>query len=243
MNRSPTIAPASPKQAERDPPLSEALLEQPNHSDLQPGFEYTNYFSPFDFYPLLRSHSSTSDSLYMHTSSIASDFHSSPAPVASSWPRISPSLVPDLKPLRLAVLSKRLDPSKRLCQYESGGGTCRDSGCEDLHLNRLQGMNSSGQLEPTGAWCVECNALGLTYFATRLIFDSFALFAFFLPDEDTANFLFSVLPHRWLSTYQVHSPHRILDALQEAQQPSKDLDEKVANAIAIIGSFPPPTSS
>jgi hypothetical protein len=148
MNKSPTITSALPKRGGRKPPLSEALIENA-HNDPQPSPGYTNYFSPFDLYPLLRSHpiSDFSSSLFIHPSHVTYNSHSSTARLASSGPSIGPSLDPDLKPLRLAVLSKRLDPSKRLCQYESGGGTCRDDKCEDLHLSRLAGA--------TGAdWCV-----------------------------------------------------------------------------------------
>lgn len=165
MNQSPTITSALPKLDGRKPTLSEALVENQNHDDPQPIPEYNEYLSPFDLYPLLRSQSSISDfssSLFIHSSSVTYDSHSSPARLASSWPSFGPSLVPDLKPLRLAVLSKRLDPSKRLCQYESGSGTCRDDKCDDLHLSRLEGMTASGLLDPTGAWCVQCNALELT---------------------------------------------------------------------------------
>jgi hypothetical protein len=229
----------------------EVVSEDLNYDDPQPSPKYTDYLSPFDLYPLLRSQSLISGfslSPFMHTSSVTSDFHSSPALVASSWPSIDPSSIPDLKPLRLAVLSKRLDPSKRLCQYEGGGGVCRDDKCEDLHLTKLEGMIASGLLEPTGAWCVQCNALELTYFGIATLLTNLEFFAFFalfsLPDHDTAEFLFSVLPRGWLSAYQVHSPDRILEALQEVQQqPTDDLAYKVATSIALIGSFPPPTHS
>lgn len=72
----------------------------------------------------------------------------------------------------------------------------------------------------------------------------FYFFGILFLDKETADFLFSVLPHSWLSTYQVHSPDRILEALQEVQQQTtNDLAYKVATAMALIGSFPPPTSS
>lgn len=49
--------------------------------------------------------------------------------------------VPDLRPLRVAVLLREVggDPDKRLCQYEiPGGGICRDKTCSDLHIGDLQ---------------------------------------------------------------------------------------------------------
>jgi len=165
MNKRTTITSPLPKLDGRKPTLSEALDKTQNHDDPQPIPEYNEYHSPFDLYPLLRSQSSISDfssSLFIHSSVVTYNRHSSPARLASSWPSIGPYLVPDLKSLRQAVLSKRLDPSKRLCQYESGGGTCRDDECDDLHLSRLEGMTASGLLDPTGAWCVQCNALELT---------------------------------------------------------------------------------
>jgi hypothetical protein len=175
MNKSPTITSALPKRGGRKPPLSEALIENA-HNDPQPSPGYTNYFSPFDLYPLLRSHSISdfSPSLFIHPSHVTDNSHSSTTRLASSGPSIGPSLDPDLKPLRLAVLSKRLDPSKRLCQYESGGGTCRDDKCEDLHLSRLGGL-----LEPTGAWCVQCNALELTYFGIHIFSLTFDILLIF----------------------------------------------------------------
>lgn len=155
MNISPTITSARPRQDERKPPLLEVLEvrpENPNQDVPQPSPAYIDYISPFDHYPLLRSHSSPYfPSHSLPISSITSDFHSFPTPIASSTP-IGLSFVPDLKPLRLAVLGKRLDPSQRLCHFESGGGTCRDDHCEDLHLNRLERMTASGLLEPTGGW-------------------------------------------------------------------------------------------
>ena len=155
MDISPTITSARPRQEGRKRPLLEGLEvrpENPNQDVPQLNPAYIDYVSPFDHYPLLRSHSSpyfTSHSF--PTSSITSDFRSFPTPIASLTP-IGPSFVPDLKPLRLAVLSKRLDPSQRLCHFESGGGTCRDDKCEDLHLSKLEGATASGLLEPTGAW-------------------------------------------------------------------------------------------
>lgn len=205
MNKIPTLALA--RQDGIQPSLEAENLDQ---EDFQTTPAYTLYISPFDRYPLLRSQSSTfnlASSSFMHTSSATSDLHPSPT-LAASLSSASSSAVPDLKPLRLAVLGKQLDPSKQLCRYECGDGKCRDDKCEDLHLSRLEGMIASGLLE--------------------------------LTDEETADFLFSALPPSWLSAFQVHSPDRIREALQEVQhQASNDLTDKVARALSLIGSFPP----
>lgn len=140
--------------------------------------DYATYDSPFQWYPLLGSRSQslfsdgiagiqasplsslsfnssssslsyTSDSSLFPmppSSSFASSFHYSPSTHPS---RISTFPVPNLKPLKLAIAFKTLDPLKRICQYEvPGGGVCRDEGCDDVHLNRL-GLGTSG-LEPSG---------------------------------------------------------------------------------------------
>lgn len=158
MNKSPTITSALPKQDAKKPSPMEMSQEHPDSDDpeTEASFYFTNYQSLFDSYPLLRT-SPDIHSHRMHTSiqpSMSPNFLLSTrtAPTSSS-----PSFIPDLKPLRLAALSKRLDPSKRLCQYEvPGGGTCRDSQCEDMHLSRLEGINLLGEIEPSGAWCVCC---------------------------------------------------------------------------------------
>lgn len=175
MNKIPTLALA--RQDGIQPSLE---AENLNQEDFQTTPAYTLYISPFDRYPLLRSQSSTfnlASSSFMHTSSATSDLHPSPT-LAASLSSASSSAVPDLKPLRLAVLGKQLDPSKQLCRYECGDGKCRDDKCEDLHLSRLEGMIASGLLELTGAWCVQCNALELTYFGIRFVYLIF-IFSFY----------------------------------------------------------------
>lgn len=102
------------------------------------------------------------------SSSISRSRSSSASSVQSDHPLIqqaSPTIpLPDLKDLKLATLSRFLDPSKRICQYEvPGGGICRDDGCEDIHLSRMGGGVSAGRrgsgapqqsrdgVEPSGA--------------------------------------------------------------------------------------------
>jgi len=154
MNKSPMITSALLKQDARKPSPLETSQEHPDSDDpeTEASFYFTNYQSLFDSYPLLRTSPDIYSSLRMHTSiqpSMSPNF----LPSTRTAPTSSPSFIPDLKPLRLAALSKRLDPSKRLCQYEiPGGGTCRDNQCEDMHLSRLEGIDSLG--EPSGAWCI-----------------------------------------------------------------------------------------
>jgi len=58
-----------------------------------------------------------------------------------------------MRPLRQAALQRSLgqllagDSGRRVCQYEvPGGGVCRDSSCEDLHLSRLAGDPTDTEL-------------------------------------------------------------------------------------------------
>ncbi|KAH6907991.1 hypothetical protein BKA70DRAFT_288835 [Coprinopsis sp. MPI-PUGE-AT-0042] len=52
----------------------------------------------------------------------------------------------DLSELRVVTLTRLLDPSKQICQFEvPGGGVCRDTSCEDLHLSRVD----VSRLEPS----------------------------------------------------------------------------------------------
>jgi hypothetical protein len=60
---------------------------------------------------------------------------------------------PDLKPLKRAVLHRTLagltarSVGLRVCQYEvPGGGVCRDSHCEELHLSRIGGEPSDAEV-------------------------------------------------------------------------------------------------
>lgn len=142
---------------------------------------FTTYNSPFKFYPLLDSRfrsvrecssslqtSSSLSSLgsvvspnsptFLRASTTFSSFesHSSPTlSLSSSTPALvstySTFHFPNLKPLRLATVSKLLDPLRPICQYEvPGGGICRDAGCEDVHLNLITGHGGSGGVEPNG---------------------------------------------------------------------------------------------
>lgn len=161
------MIPAFQKQDERKQDESEPSNLDNNSDDIS---DFSTYRSPFDSFPLLRDFPGPmllSDPVSSLSSSSASYMYPSARSSLSSIPYFvytehstlphssSPSspavLLPDLKPLKLASLVKLLDPFKRLCQYEvPGGGTCRDDGCEDVHLSKLESANQMGQVEPTG---------------------------------------------------------------------------------------------
>ncbi|KAL5501738.1 hypothetical protein ACEPAH_8998 [Sanghuangporus vaninii] len=103
---------------------------------------FTQYISPFSYYPLLRSRTRVVSDLGSDT------FHTS---TTSARPSVSPSCissvvdrkitVPDLRPLRVAVASREVGDGegRRICQFEvPGGGVCADKTCTDLHINDLE---------------------------------------------------------------------------------------------------------
>jgi hypothetical protein len=161
------MTPAPQKQDERKQNVSKPSNLNNNSDDIN---DFSTYRSPFESFPLLRDCPGPmllSDPVSSLSSSSVSHLYPSTRSSLSSIPNFvyaehstlphssSPSspavLLPDLKPLKLASQVKVLDPFKRLCQYEvPGGGTCRDDGCEDVHLSRLEGANQMGQVEPTG---------------------------------------------------------------------------------------------
>jgi hypothetical protein len=127
--------------------------------------KYEVYNSIFELYPSLRGHSRPISSDIDFTS------HSSPHPSSRIHPPTRPFfsssssvltepssyllsassssfvLEFNLKALKLAAIGKVLHPSKPICRYEvPGGGTCRDEGCDDVHLSRLQDASA----EPSG---------------------------------------------------------------------------------------------
>ncbi|KAL4267587.1 Zinc-finger domain-containing protein [Pleurotus pulmonarius] len=105
--------------------------ESLSSSDKSEAVLFPSYESPFGRYPLLRSSIST------HLPSDPSSSSSSPLSTFTTQPgpwTSSPPLV-DLEPLRLATWLKNTDPSQQICRFEiPGGGVCRDSECEDVHL-------------------------------------------------------------------------------------------------------------
>jgi len=112
---------------------------------------FLNYQSPLALYPHLRTHYEVSSMESGTQSNIISiDDKPSTDPVIltnDSRTLETDSRFLDLKLLKLAAAMKRLDPLKRICQYEiPGGGTCRDGTCEDIHLSWL--INSDDQNAP-----------------------------------------------------------------------------------------------
>jgi len=218
-SRSPTTTLVLRKQDARklDPAATSLQLHDVDHLPQDDNStSFSSYQPLFSSYPRLRGRNLASNYLHLSSSPMYSSMSSpSRSSSALSTELIPPSLhslprfTPDLKPLRLSVLGRRLDPSKRLCQYEvPGGGTCRDEGCEDVHLSRLEGANSAGLVEPT--------------------------------DAETADYLFSIMPGSWFSTHKVHSPSRILEALQQVHHMAANdplgLEDRVAQALMLIGS-------
>lgn len=135
---------------------------------------YSPYSSLFDSYPLLRSRSrplsfTGPDHLQLSslvpsssTSSTLSSISTVPSSLSLSTRSRSSShssnahpmgpfrRLPDLRPLKLAIASKSLDPSKRLCHFEvPGGGVCRDAECQDVHLSRMGNNHGLYQFEPS----------------------------------------------------------------------------------------------
>jgi len=161
------ITPALQEQDERRQDRSEPSDFNNNPEDTS---EFSVYRSPFESFPRLRDYprtvlspdsvSSLSSPSVSHMypstrSSLSSNSYSEYAERSippHSLPPFSPTvLLPDLKPLKLAFQVKFLDPFKPLCKYEvPGGGTCRDDGCDDIHLSKLEDVNQMGQVEPTG---------------------------------------------------------------------------------------------
>jgi hypothetical protein len=132
-----------------------------NNSQQDDDRKYGAYHSIFELYPLLRGHSRSMSSdpdfpshlsshSSLHTFPSTRTLSSSPSMLAepSSY-FLSASSLPELnlEALKSAAIGKVLHPFKRICQYEvPGGGTCRDEGCDDVHLSRLQGET----VEPSG---------------------------------------------------------------------------------------------
>jgi len=163
MNRMST-PPVLPEQDERK--SETILIANDNNDDDDKAF--TVYRSPFESYPLLLTQGRSSDSIsqfrdmsspslsHMYPSmrpSLSSDsphVHTEPS-TSSSYSSFTYSAgiaLPNLQPLQLATWAKMLNPTRRLCQYEvPGGGTCRDDGCHDVHLSKLEG--EMGTIEPS----------------------------------------------------------------------------------------------
>ncbi|KAI0771193.1 hypothetical protein BD413DRAFT_64812 [Trametes elegans] len=100
---------------------------------------FPSYHSLLDYHPLLREHS-RQDSASVPDKS-TSDASQNGASASTS---LHSSI--DLDELKQRAVMKYLSSgSGRICQYEvPGGGECRDSNCEDVHLSRLPAVEPSG---------------------------------------------------------------------------------------------------
>ncbi|KAL5482492.1 hypothetical protein ACEPAI_9086 [Sanghuangporus weigelae] len=103
---------------------------------------FTQYISPFSYYPLLRSRTRVVSDLgsdTLHTSTASTRPSVSSCCISSV---VDPEVtVPDLRPLRVAVASREVGDGegRRICQFEvPGGGVCADKTCTDLHINDLE---------------------------------------------------------------------------------------------------------
>lgn len=140
------------------------------------------------------------------TSSSSLSFY--PSALVSAYPTFS---LPNLQPLRLATISKLLDPLKPICQYEvPGGGICRDAGCEDIHLNVITGHDGSGGVEPSDQDTAEylSNTLPADWFAEHVVSPSKIM----------------------LTLRQIY-----------VKNPKMSFEERVKEALIKLGGPPPPT--
>jgi len=145
--------------------VSETSTAFNDNNSQQDDGKYGVYNSIFELYPLLRgyslpmssdpkfsSHLSSLSSSHMYPSTRTTLSSSSSVPTEPSsyfLSASSSSFLPELnlRALKLAAIGKVLHPFKQICRYEvPGGGTCRDEGCDDVHLSRLQGTT----VEPSG---------------------------------------------------------------------------------------------
>jgi hypothetical protein len=154
----------------------------------------------------------------------------------------------DLRPLKLATSIKAIDPSKRICQYEvPGGGVCRDSECEDVHLQRILGDGDGpdgderrmGPLEPSGTSGSRVGAGRLS----DILWSPFASTDFFLlvwriansmwTDDDTAEYLLKALPPSWRASRNVEQVKKALEDARGRYPVTEQLsfDERVADAL------------
>lgn len=138
-------------------PVGNAISEQPASSGSSGG--WTAYQSPLQSYPFSRWRlhptgpsnfangfmASSSDGLSILTPSGSFSSNSASGP-ASADPKDATMAGGLLRSLKMATLSRSLDPDRRICQFEiPGGGVCRDDNCEDLHIEReLETWEPSG---------------------------------------------------------------------------------------------------
>ncbi|PPR04106.1 hypothetical protein CVT24_010679 [Panaeolus cyanescens] len=104
---------------------------------------YSEYRSPLALYPRLSRKGIDADyqvSSYDLSQPSTVSFLPSTKPNSSSTTSLN-TLKLDLQPLKLDVITRSMDPLKRLCQYEiPGPGVCRDKDCEDIHLSKIESL-------------------------------------------------------------------------------------------------------
>lgn len=159
-----------------------------------------------------------------------------PHPI-SSHSSSSPIPFPDLKPLKQAVLHRTLgqltarNADLRVCQYEvPGGGVCRDTDCDELHLSQIAS-------EPSGtSW--HCSFFKLTDAFLRSLGSTASPIAMLLSlplaDTELAAFVHGTLPHPWSGRCDVRAIEIALEGVQ-LRGGAKDVDTRVREALAGLG--------
>lgn len=181
---------------------------------------FETYLSLLDRHPLLRANSRRNFSIVDLSASLTSA--SSVASSSTSFTDI------DLKPLKQAAVLKYLsDNSRQICQYELGGGECRDKSCENVHLSRLSAVEPSGTSILALFRVANLFILALFYMlvSARTLHRSPS-------DEDTAQYLCSSIP-----AGQRHGVEVFRKALDVARlsHPNISLDARVQVALTRLG--------
>ena len=107
-------------------------------------------------------------------------------------------------------------------------------------LVRVAGVRSCGRVACLFSFPL-CRPT-LPYLSSFSFFRFLPIFSFFFPpDQDTAEFLCSVVPDLWLAKYNV-SVAKVTVALQQAnlKTPRPAFEERVAQALTTLGPPPPP---
>lgn len=150
---------------------------------------FSPYSSPFFSYPLLRSRAR-----------VVTDLTSASALPSRDASRLlggNKVVIPDLRPLRVAVVLRETnDTGRRICQYEiPGGGLCRDKTCTDVHL---------ADFEPDGMVSDKFAFTLLTSFLFSLDGDT---------DHETARYLLESMP-----ALRKFNESEVMDQLLQARQ-------------------------
>ncbi|KAI0712524.1 hypothetical protein C8Q76DRAFT_735044 [Earliella scabrosa] len=105
-------------------------------SEQTPGFE--TYCSLLDRHPLLRANT--------RQEACSLDLSASSSSVSNGSFSNTTHVDIDLKPLKQAAVMQYLsDNSRQICQYELGGGECRDKNCENVHLSRISAVEPTDE--------------------------------------------------------------------------------------------------